>query len=223
MKLRPAIGNSSQTFKKMKEASWKIDPADKNILICGIDEAGRGPVIGPMVIAGVAIKGGHSDKLTGLGVNDSKKLSPRTRGRLYPEILSVIENYSIKIIEPAEIDAAVLGEHTSINTLESRYFIDIIRELKPAKLYLDSPGKAEYFQKYINALNDTGTRIIAENKADTRYPAVAAASILAKVTRDNLIEGLRAKYGDMGTGYPSPKTNRRRDSRPPPADQNAAI
>jgi len=167
----------------------------------GIDEAGRGPVIGPLVIAGVI---GSDKKLKYLGVKDSKDLSTQQRNSMYNEIIEVVDSYKIIKISPKEIDKAVLGK-SNLNWLEADYSIKIINELKPSKVILDCPSNntVKYKEYVVNRVN-AKIKIISEHKADEKYPTVSAASILAKVTRDREIEKIKDKINEnIGSGYPS--------------------
>lgn len=172
-------------------------------LILGIDEAGRGPIIGPMVMAGVIIEETELDKLKALEVKDSKLLSPRQREDLFPKIIKLVKNHKIIILSPQEVDAALESETSNLNWLEAQTSARIINELKPDKAIIDSPSvNCEAYKKYlVNLLNNKNITAIVEHKADVNFPIVSAASILAKVTRDDEIEKLRKRYGDFGSGY----------------------
>lgn len=181
-------------------------------LIVGIDEAGRGPVIGPLVIAGAAVEEKDKTKLQELGVKDSKLLTPKQREYLYDKILVIVKNKKIIIIPPAEIDAAVESKTLNLNWLEAIKSVEIIATLEPDKAILDCPSNnIKAYTNYVrNLLSDEGKKIeiICEHKADLNHIEVAAASILAKVTRDRLIEDIKKEINmDFGSGYPSdPKT-----------------
>lgn len=177
-------------------------------MILGIDEAGRGPVIGPMVIAGLCFFEEDLLKLKKLGVKDSKLLHASTRKRLFNEILSIAKNYKIIKIEAKEIDEAVLSK-LKITGLEAKYMAEIINELKPTIAYIDSPmNNTEKFKSLLKEYLKISVEIICEIKADLKYPQVSAASIIAKVIRDEEIENLKKQYGDFGSGYPSdPRTS----------------
>ena len=101
--------------------------------IVGIDEAGRGPVIGPLVIAGVKIKDSNEKKISALGVKDSKLLSPKQREKLYYGIIKLVEEYKVYIITPEEIDKTLESSSSNLNWLEGDYSAKIINELKPDK------------------------------------------------------------------------------------------
>lgn len=173
--------------------------------ILGIDEAGRGPVIGPLVMAGVKIEQKNEKKLIAIGVKDSKLLTPSQRDNLYNKILKIIEKYEIIIIPPKEIDNALNSDSTNLNWLEADNSIKIINELKANISILDCPSNnIKKYKDYIKNKLKTKTKLIAEHKADMLYPVVSAASILAKVTRDREIDKIKKKIQlDIGSGYPS--------------------
>jgi ribonuclease HII len=173
-------------------------------MILGIDEAGRGPVIGPLVMAGVLVE---SEKaLEGLGIKDSKLLSVARRNELF----DVVKKFSHKIViaEPLEIDDALLNPSMNLNWLEAKHIANLVNHFKPSKVYVDCPSvNVGAFVSYLKKLLKVETEIVAEHKADLKYEVVGAASILAKVTRDREIEKIKKRCGDCGSGYPSdPKT-----------------
>jgi ribonuclease HII len=182
----------------------------KMSLVAGIDEAGRGPVIGPMVMAGVSIQEEHLPRLKALGVKDSKQLLPSVREELFPKILMYAESYKIITISPQEIDAALEDTASNLNLLEANTSSLIINFLKPERVYIDLPDKNpdRYKEAISKGLTHKEVQIIAEYKADVNYEIVSAASILAKVTRDRYIGLLKEQCGeDFGSGYTSdPKT-----------------
>lgn len=178
--------------------------------ICGVDEAGRGPVIGPMVVSCIVIDSSKSMVLEELGVRDSKSVNPRSRSKLYSHIISLAEEVAVRIVNPSEIDSAVERRTArGLNELEARMIAEILKGLHvhPGKVYVDSPDPIP--TKFLERLRKVGVEldIVAENRADVAYPVVSAASIVAKVVRDSVIASLREGYGDFGSGYPSdPKT-----------------
>ena len=176
-------------------------------LICGIDEAGRGPLIGSMVIAGVAISEDKLLDLEKLDVRDSKLMSHGSRERMFQQVMAIIDGYHIVHIQPKEIDARNAAG-TNLNKLEAIKAAEIIRELKPDKVVVDSPepARAQKFGHMISNYlpKDLQPEILAEHKADANHKIVAAASILAKVMREAEVEFLKKKYNcDFGSGYPS--------------------
>lgn len=176
-------------------------------LICGIDEAGKGPAIGPLVICALVIKEEDIPKLKALGVKDSKLLTPRTRERMFNEIKKIAKRHKIVKIQPKEIDDIIMNRKSmNLNWLEAVTSADLINYLKPDKAILDCPStNLLAYKKYVmNLLDNKRIKLVSEHKADIKYPVVSAASILAKVTRDREIEKLKNKVGmDFGSGYPA--------------------
>lgn len=175
------------------------------MIVCGIDEAGRGPVIGPIVICGVTIKEGDEDKLSKLGVKDSKLLTPQKREELFPKIIAIVKDYKIEIVGPDKIDAVLNDPHLNLNWLEALVSAKIINQLKPDKVILDCPStNTKAYSDYVRKELDNDCIIVAEHKADVNYPVVSAASVLAKVTRDKEIEKIKKIIGvNFGSGYPA--------------------
>jgi ribonuclease HII len=175
------------------------------MVLLGIDEAGRGPVIGPLVIAGVLISKDDEPKLKSLGVKDSKLLTPLKREKLFDKIIELAKSTRIIIVEPKEIDEIMNSVNLNLNKLEALKSALIINEFNPPTVILDcpSPNKKAYADYLKIYLKNKDIEIIAEHKADQKYPVVAAASILAKVTRDREIAKLELKYGKIGPGYQS--------------------
>ena len=168
--------------------------------ICGIDDAGRGSMLGPLVIAGVSIDKRKVRKLSSLGVKDSKKLSPKLREYFYKKITKVVDNYYIAKIPPKSIDASV--KNHCLNNLEAKYMAKVVLKLSPDTSYVDSCDVNPHrFGQEISKLSDNH-KIKSYHHADSRFVVVSAASILAKVTRDRIIEKLRKNH-DLGSGYPS--------------------
>jgi ribonuclease HII len=172
-------------------------------LILGIDEAGRGPVIGPMVIAGYCIEEEKIELLKSLGVKDSKELTRKQREDIYNEIIKLTDKYKYIIIDPKTIDYYVYKN--KLNYLEFENMIKIIEEIKPDKVIIDSPMvNTKKVIEYIKNNLKINVEIVAENKADKKYPIVSAASIIAKVIRDREIDKIKEKLNlDIGSGYPS--------------------
>jgi ribonuclease HII len=180
------------------------------MLIAGVDDAGRGAVIGPLVIAGVAIDEEYLSKLRELGVRDSKLLSPSRREILALDIKRVVQKIAIERLSPKEIDKVVeTGRKLhKLNRLEAQTMAKVIETLKPDVAYVDASDiLEERFKQHIQECLSFKLEIVSEHKADRTYPVVSAASIIAKVERDKEIAKLAKKYGDLGCGYPSdPKT-----------------
>tara|TARA_Y100000310_G_C20675521_1_gene812820 strand:- start:2268 stop:2918 length:651 start_codon:yes stop_codon:yes gene_type:complete len=175
------------------------------MLICGIDEAGRGPVLGPLVMAGVLAKGEDLDRLKAIGVKDSKLLTEKQREDLYDKIIEVVERFVVVSVPPKEIDEAVDGDNElNLNWLEAVKTADILNELQPEKAYVDCPSTNTWkYEQYLKKLLKSKMELVVEHKADVNYIASGAASILAKVERDRAIKKIKEEYGDCGPGYPS--------------------
>nr|AIF14369.1 ribonuclease HII (rnhB) [uncultured marine thaumarchaeote KM3_67_B07] len=172
--------------------------------ICGVDEAGRGSMLGPLVVAGITISRSKINLLKKLGVRDSKKLSPVARERLYKKIIEVVDDYHVIRISPRIIDKSVSNH--SLNHLEAKYMAKVISKLSPSTAFVDSCDvNSKRFGKEISNLT-SNTKIRSYHHADSKFITVSAASILAKVSRDRAITRLSKKH-DIGSGYPSdPKT-----------------
>jgi ribonuclease HII len=174
------------------------------MIVAGVDEAGRGCVIGPLVVAGLAVKTEDLPQLITLGVKDSKMLTPKKREALYPEIIKLTHSYQTIKVLPYLIDKAVRSKRAlyKLNRLEAQTMAKIIEQLKPDQVYVDAADVVqERFGIHIQECLTVKTSIVSEHKADKTYPIVSAASVIAKVERDREIENLKAKYGDFGSGY----------------------
>lgn len=170
----------------------------------GIDEAGRGPVLGPLVLAGVLVPHDKFKELTALGINDSKtfgsgKKAQKVRASLAESIKKRFA-WAIEVLTPAIIDEYVVN--SSLNYLEQVTAKKIMDRLKADLVVLDG---ATLFKPLVSE------GIIARNKADKTFPSVSAASILAKAERDRLFakscEAFLATFGEVkGGGYANNKT-----------------
>jgi len=168
--------------------------------VLGIDEAGRGPVIGPLVICGVVLSSSNLLKLSEKGVRDSKRLTASKREKLNTEIQLLAEGYELIIIPPQAID------REGMNDLELKGVVKLIDKFLPDQVFLDAPTRnCLSFERKIRELlaAETKVELVVENFADENYPIVGAASILAKVERDRRISELEKEYGNLGSGYPS--------------------
>lgn len=179
-------------------------------LVAGLDDAGRGSVIGPLVIAGVLFTSDKVDRLAGLGVKDSKLLSSSRRSKLAKEIRELAVKVEIIETSPQEIDRIVFeGKKLfKLNWLEAKVMAEIINVLQPEIAYVDASDVfPERFKKTIEGMLNVQSNIISEHNADLRWLPVSAASILAKTHRDYAVDNIRRSFGDFGSGYPSdPRT-----------------
>jgi len=179
-------------------------------LILGIDDAGRGPVLGPMALAGVIIKEEDNNKLTTWGAKDSKLLTPKQRKEIKQKIISNFKHH-VETSAPKEID-----EHKNLNLLEAEKAAKIINHLtkntnQKIKVIIDCPSiNIKSWTKDVQKLLDNPKNIIlnCEHKADLNHPVVSAASIIAKEKREDEIYKLKQLLNiDFGSGYPAdPKT-----------------
>ncbi|HYD03621.1 MAG TPA: ribonuclease HII [Alphaproteobacteria bacterium] len=186
--------------------------ADK--FIAGVDEAGRGPLIGPLVICVAAIEEENHESLRAIGVKDSKLLTPKQREHIFEQIQSLIK-YELIVLDPATIDAAVGSETTNLNWLEAdngAFALDALNEKlgkKISKCIIDCPStNLGAFKSYLSSKLKSKIELQVEHKADLNNLIVGAASIMAKETRERILEEMRSKLGvDFGSGYPAdPKT-----------------
>ena len=172
-------------------------------MICGVDEAGRGPVMGPMVVAGLLLE--SESQLDGLNVRDSKKCTPKRRGILANQ-LNKMAKAEVIVVPAADIDA--LRERMTMNQIETKLFATIIEKLHPDIAYIDSADvDEERFGRDIKTELDFDVQIVSKHGADDIYPIVSAASIIAKTKRDSEIEMIKTDIGEnIGSGYPSDPT-----------------
>ncbi len=194
----------------------KREEQNNKYLILGIDDAGRGPVIGSMVLAGCLIPKEIEEEFRRAGIKDSKLLTPKKREELVEIIKqTAIDCYHI-ILTPAEIDTG-MGKGVNLNEVEAMASAGIINHIvnklteeqkKNLVVVIDCPSNNPNawlitLMKYINKENKK-LHIRAEHKADFHYPSVSAASIIAKTTRDAEIEKLKKELGfEIGSGYPA--------------------
>ncbi len=178
-------------------------------LILGIDDSGRGPLIGPMILAGVLLDKNGEAALKKLNVRDSKQVIHSMRIKLAKIIKETALAYHIAKTSPDEIDSAI-KKGTNLNTLEAIKTAEIINELnnkkEKIKAIVDCPSTniAAWKKTLVGFIdNPENLSVLCEHKADVNHVSVSAASIIAKVVREEEIEKLKQKYGDFGSGYPS--------------------
>jgi ribonuclease HII len=173
--------------------------------VTGIDEAGRGAIVGPLVITAVTLDTKSLKELKSLGVKDSKKLTPKRREKLYEEIEKRAKDIFVVKIAPCKIDKyRRLG--INLDKIEAMHVAQLIEFATNSKIYIDSltsnPPKFKnlifsYLTKKISRKD-----VVVKNYLDETNIAVGAASIIAKVERDKEIKKLEKKYGmEIGVGY----------------------
>ena len=170
------------------------------MIISGIDEAGRGPVLGPMVISIFSLEKERENEIVSIGVKDSKKITKSKREKIFDKLINKNFKFDFVTISPEEIDS------NSLNKIFIEKVIYFAKSIKTDEIFLDAPcqnKKCVEFSQRLSFL--TGKKIYASNKADEKIPVVSASSIISKVIRDREIEKLHKIYGDFGSGYPSDK------------------
>ena len=167
---------------------------------CGVDEAGKGPVLGPMIIA---IVSGDEDTLKRIGTKDSKALSHPSRLRIFELIKKEAGFVQWVKISSSELNREMEG--ATINRIEERKVSELIKNSPCNKIYVDSfDVNEERLSKLLSGM--TGKEVICRHKADSQFYPVSAASIVAKVIREREMDIIRNKYGNVGSGYPSDPT-----------------
>ena len=176
---------------------------DRKKIVVGIDEAGRGAVIGPLVIAGVAVFEEDIEKLKAIKVKDSKELTPKQRESLEGKIEGIVKDIFIVKVAACKIDT-YRADGIDLNRLEAIKFAEVMDYLGGQVAYVDCPDiNTERMRLLLKKLCKNPPEIVAEHFADKTYPVVSAASIMAKVERDREIEEIKKEYGDVGPGYPA--------------------
>ena len=172
-------------------------------MISGIDEAGKGAVLGPMCVAGVLMDDAANGALLKLGVKDSKQLAPKKREVLAGDIKKFANKYFVLEVSALQIDE--MRKIMTMNEIMVVCFAKVLEELRPDHAFVDAADViAQRFGENIKKKYTREITITSEHEADVRYPIVSAASILAKVRRDILVKELGENIGDdLGSGYPS--------------------
>lgn len=171
-------------------------------VLVGIDEAGRGSWLGPLVVGAFAVPAGDLAAIREAGARDSKELSPAEREQVYRSLLRLGTCRSVAL-PPRRVDRSVArGE---LNLLEATAFAGLVRALGATTAFVDAcDADAPRFGRTVAAIAGTGARVVARHKADRDLPIVGAASIVAKVRRDRAIARLGRRLGaEIGSGYPS--------------------
>lgn len=173
------------------------------MLILGADEAGKGPVVGSMFVAGYVIEEEKLFDLASIGVKDSKRLTPQRREVLAKKLTALAKDYYIMEVQPGVIDE--LRKVITMNEIMVRSFSQVLSRLSADRAVLDAADvNAARFAERVKSMSITAMEVLAEHKADERYHIVGAASILAKVRRDESVRELEKSMGcKIGSGYPS--------------------
>ena len=178
------------------------------MIIAGVDEAGRGPVIGPMVMCAVSCHKDHEISLKAAGVKDSKLLSATTRKKL-SEMLHSTCSFHVEILTAKEITLQ-MQHKISLNDIEARAAAQCITSLHEKEkfevVFIDSPDSVPsmYERRIRRFFKNLDVKLICENKADYNYPIVGAASIIAKEIREKEIKAIKEVIEeDFGSGYSS--------------------
>ncbi|MEM0240179.1 MAG: ribonuclease HII [Candidatus Nezhaarchaeales archaeon] len=170
-------------------------------LYVGFDEAGRGCCVGPLVVAMVAVDEDGLRSLNDLGVRDSKKLTPQRRLELFPSIIISSRYVAVRAVQPCEIDA------NNINYLTMKAMCSLLMPLAKhgliKRVIADYVSPAKKLQRLMRGLLPANVEVLVEKDADDTYLECMAASIVAKVVRDNELHKLQVRYGVRGSGYSS--------------------
>ncbi len=168
-------------------------------MLCGVDEAGKGAVLGPLVVAAVGCT--SQEEFAGTGVRDSKLLRPAARETIFEHITASFP-FSVLVISAAEIDSA--RQRMTMNVLMAASHARVITDLSPEAAYVDACDViASRYGSMVTEHLGCSCEVRAEHHADVHHPVVSAASIIAKVTRDRAMVTLAGEYGVIGSGYPS--------------------
>ncbi len=188
----------------------------------GIDEAGRGPTLGPMVYGSAFCAIEDEAKVKAMGFMDSKQLTEAKRDDLWERLQTCgFIGWRIRVIEAEEISEGMLRKHAkyNLNAMSHDAAIGLVQQVLDLgvnlrRLYVDTVGDPERYQAKLAALFPS-LHVVVEKKADSTFPIVSAASICAKVPRDTLLgdwtfEDPRVCTDrQWGCGYPSDKDTQR--------------
>lgn len=176
--------------------------------ITGIDEAGRGAVLGPLVVAGVTVRKQDEKLLVEMGCKDSKVLSPKKREELAKKIEKVAAKIVVMRVQPSSIDN-YRANGTNLDGIEAMKMAQIISMTEEDDYknttYVDalSQNPKRFEQKIVSYMKKKDSDMVVDNYMDESVPVVSAASIIAKTERDAVIEKLKKQVGvDFGVGYP---------------------
>ena len=176
---------------------------NSGVLIGGVDEAGRGSIIGPLIVAGISLKESVVSKLRKMGVKDSKMLTPQTRAILFSQIIHLVDSLCIYKIDCSEVDDSVFLNR--LNKLEAEAMALVINNIQADRVYIDSCDiNPKRYRDCIECLlTPYKPKLYSMHRADSLNIVVSAASIIAKVVRDKEIQEIRKIHHNIGSGYPS--------------------
>ncbi|MEM4134261.1 MAG: ribonuclease HII [Candidatus Micrarchaeia archaeon] len=184
----------------------------EGVLIGGVDEAGRGAVLGPLVLCVAITEKNREQFLRSIGVKDSKLLSPERRTELAEKIKESCHLH-IQKVTAKQINEQ-MRKGISLNEIEAILVSNALKEIEPEiaerieKIYVDAPDPdairfTHRIKSYLPIDLAVASKLHSSHKADVKYPICSAASIIAKVTREEEIEKIKKEIGcDFGTGYP---------------------
>src|ERR671931_1310321 len=145
------------------------------VLVGGIDEAGRGSIIGPLVVAGVSIRESKIAQLNEMGVRDSKALTPKARARLFGEIMKVADSVCIHKVNPIEVDDSV--SLRGLNRLEAKVMAAVINSIGADEVYVDCCDiNPERYRDCIGQHLKCSPKVYSMHHADAINVVVSAAS-----------------------------------------------
>ncbi len=177
------------------------------MLLLGFDEAGRGSVLGPMVVGAYLLDADAADAVRDAGGRDSKGMSAAAREEAAARLRPMAAGWEAVVLDAATIDRG------NLNRLEEQVFVEVARRLRPDRVQIDAPvpprGLARFHRRMAAALGIDPAQLDVAHRAEDRFPAVGAASIVAKTTRDAALLRLREQHGELGSGYPSDPVTRR--------------
>jgi ribonuclease HII len=204
------LGMKIDQFSKL--GTFSIQAGNRtNRIIGGVDEAGRGAVVGPMVVAGVSFREKDMSELRRIGVKDSKELSRKKRAEKYGQIVGIARSICISVVQTTEID-----DHVSLNRLnhlEALAMAQVIDNMNADSIFVDCCDvNQEKFKSNILCnikrrvrIKKGKLHIFSFHHADSLHLAVSAASIVAKVIREEELDSIKKLHHEIGSGYPSDK------------------
>jgi len=211
MDLKPYVDNNNENFELYSDIP---DICKSEPCVLGVDEAGRGPVLGPMVYGICYCPVSKNTDLKELGVDDSKALTEEQREKLLDKVLDNKDylGWAVHVLSPRYISTSMYrrGKY-NLNTMSHDTAIGLIqgaldRGVNVAEVYVDTVGPPEKYEAKLSEIFPS-IKITVAKKADSLYACVSAASICAKVARDYVLkvwkfpEGENAS-GPWGSGYP---------------------